>query len=219
MTTRGFRCCSSSQEECVLYGSRDTKHNSDVKWASWCLKSPATQMFVQQIVLTNNKGDFTAPCHWLFVMHWSPVDYTRNWYVMIRALIQYKMTSYQYRISHCGDKTILRPSYLHNGISYTDKMTSLYWIKALVFSFVLASYVQSSRRWFEIPWGSYDVILKGGKLVTGGFLETSVKTEWVARHSEQWCHILTENTSLTHNSFNTQCFSNVLNIDWLIDAQ
>ena len=41
-----------------------------------------------------------------------------------------KMTSYQYRKSHCGDKTILRPSYLHNGISYTDKMTSLYWIRA-----------------------------------------------------------------------------------------
>ena len=26
---------------------------------------------------------------------------------------------------------ILWPSYLHNGISYTDKMTSLFWIKAL----------------------------------------------------------------------------------------
>ena len=42
-----------------------------------------------------------------------------------------KMTSYQYRKSHCGDKTILRPSYLHNGISYTGKMSSLYWIRAL----------------------------------------------------------------------------------------
>ena len=42
-----------------------------------------------------------------------------------------KMTSYQYGKSHCGDKTILRPSYLHNGISYTGKMTSLYWIRAL----------------------------------------------------------------------------------------
>ena len=41
-----------------------------------------------------------------------------------------KMLSYQYRKSHCGDKTILRPSYLHNGISYTGKMTSLYWIGA-----------------------------------------------------------------------------------------
>ena len=36
-----------------------------------------------------------------------------------------KMTSYQYRKSHCGDKKILRPSYLHNGIS-------LYWIRAQV---------------------------------------------------------------------------------------
>ena len=38
-----------------------------------------------------------------------------------------KMTSYQYRKSHCGDKTILRPCYLHNGICYTGKMSSLYW--------------------------------------------------------------------------------------------
>ena len=41
-----------------------------------------------------------------------------------------KMSSYQYRKSHCGDKTILRPSYLHNGISYTGKTTSSYWIGA-----------------------------------------------------------------------------------------
>ena len=42
-----------------------------------------------------------------------------------------KMTSCHYRRSHCGDKTILRPSYLHNGISYIGKMSSLYWIGAL----------------------------------------------------------------------------------------
>ena len=30
------------------------------------------------------------------------------------------------------DKTIIRPSYLHNGISYTGKMTSLYWIGAQI---------------------------------------------------------------------------------------
>ena len=38
-----------------------------------------------------------------------------------------KMSSYQYRKSHCGDKTVVRSSYLDNGISYTGKMTSLYW--------------------------------------------------------------------------------------------
>ena len=42
-----------------------------------------------------------------------------------------KISSYQYRKSHCGDKTVVRSSYLHNGISYTGKMTSLYWIRAL----------------------------------------------------------------------------------------
>ena len=42
-----------------------------------------------------------------------------------------KMTSYRYRKSHCGDKTVVRSSYLHNGISYNGKMTSLYWIRAL----------------------------------------------------------------------------------------
>ena len=39
-----------------------------------------------------------------------------------------KMPSYQYRKSHCGDKTVVRSSYLHHGISYTGKMASLYWI-------------------------------------------------------------------------------------------
>ena len=43
-----------------------------------------------------------------------------------------KMSSYQYRKSHCGDKTVVRSSYLHNGISYTGKTTSLYWIRAQV---------------------------------------------------------------------------------------
>ena len=46
-----------------------------------------------------------------------------------------KMSSYQYGKSHCGDKTVVRSSYLHNGISYAGKMSSLYWIRALVSSF------------------------------------------------------------------------------------
>ena len=32
------------------------------------------------------------------------------------------VSSYQYKKFHCGNKTILRPSYLHNGISYTGKI-------------------------------------------------------------------------------------------------
>ena len=58
---------------------------------------------------------------------WTPISLSGGWFNI-------KMSSYQYRKSHCRDKTILRPSYLHNGISYTGKMTSLYWIRALHFS-------------------------------------------------------------------------------------
>ena len=46
-----------------------------------------------------------------------------------------KMSSDEYRKSHCGDKTVVRLSYFHNGISYAGKKTSLYWIGALVFTY------------------------------------------------------------------------------------
>ena len=46
-----------------------------------------------------------------------------------------KMTSYQYRKYHCRDKTIWRPSYPHNGISYTDDIFILNQPPASVCSF------------------------------------------------------------------------------------
>ena len=46
------------------------------------------------------------------------------------------MPSYPYRKSHCGDKTMIRSSYLHNGICYTGKMSSLYWFGPLTFNWV-----------------------------------------------------------------------------------
>ena len=54
-----------------------------------------------------------------------------NWTIMERehrnrGRFNIKMSSYQYRKSHCGDKMVVRSSYLHNGISYTGKMSSLY---------------------------------------------------------------------------------------------
>ena len=61
-----------------------------------------------------------------------------------------KMTSYQYRKSYCGDKTILRPSYLHNGISYTDKMTSLYGIKAQEGQNKTKGYILQNITWVSI---------------------------------------------------------------------
>ena len=43
---------------------------------------------------------------------------------------------------------ILRPSYLHNGISYTGKITSLYWIRAQIIS----QCGQWSSRGQLVPW-------------------------------------------------------------------
>ena len=57
-----------------------------------------------------------------------------------------KTPSYQYRKSHCGDKTVVRSSYLHNGISYTGKMASLYWISPLV---VIMKAFSATSQWWE----------------------------------------------------------------------
>ena len=46
------------------------------------------------------------------------------------------MPSHQYRKSHCGDKTVIWSSYLHNGISYTGKMASLYWFSPHVLDLI-----------------------------------------------------------------------------------
>ena len=40
------------------------------------------------------------------------------------------ISSYQYKKSHYGDKTIVRSSYLHNGISFTGKATPSFQIRA-----------------------------------------------------------------------------------------
>ena len=63
--------------------------------------------------------------------------------------INIKMSSYQYRKSHCGDKTIWWPSYLYNGISYTGKIKSLYWIRAHegISSYSTLSQVDSTSKW------------------------------------------------------------------------
>ena len=52
-----------------------------------------------------------------------------------------KILSYQYRKPHCGDKMVVRSSYLHNEISYTGKMSSLYWIWALAIYSMLNHYL------------------------------------------------------------------------------
>ena len=70
--------------------------------------------------------------HGVYIVHSKSDLYNDPWIVIARARLNIKMSSYQYRKSHCGDKTVVRSSYLHNGISNTSKMTSLYWIRAQV---------------------------------------------------------------------------------------
>ena len=59
------------------------------------------------------------------------------------AWFNIKMSSYQYRTSHCGDKTIVGSFYLHKGISYTSKMASLYWISS-------QDPIKIHRRWSQL---------------------------------------------------------------------
>ena len=92
------------------------------------------------------------------------------WYPGARFNI--KMTSFQYGKSHCGDKTMLRPSYLYNGISYTGKTTSLYWIRAqtpLVAS-PLAAVITSTSWWLRCPLKS-----PASRLFTQSFIQAQIK--------------------------------------------
>ena len=71
-------------------------------------------------------------CHLLLRLHlkcfitrritWQP-----SWAQFSWDLIQYKDVILPIKKSHCTDKTVVRWSYLHNGISYTSKRTSSYW--------------------------------------------------------------------------------------------
>ena len=116
--------------------------------------------------------------HCNVVSHWLGADKMMPafiWILSSRGWINIKMSSYQYRKSHCGDKMILWQSYLHNGISYNDMMTSLYWIRVLiVFSInhYLAHYslvmpygdIDKDKRWIRQWLGAisqYWLITKG----------------------------------------------------------
>ena len=58
------------------------------------------------------------------------------------------------RISHCGDQTLLRPSCLYDGISYTGKTTSLNWIRAQI-----PLQIASNAENISLSWRSHVVQL------------------------------------------------------------
>ena len=106
-------------------GFRETRLNQHI--ATTSLKRKCChfdEIFITDCTESCQNDNFQCSQWWSFrqsddifvsVLWWTP-----------GAWINTKMSSYQYRKSHCGDKTVVRSSYLHDGISYTGKMASLY---------------------------------------------------------------------------------------------
>ena len=127
---------------------------------------------------------------------WPTVNYliTTIKFKTSRPWFNIKISSYQYRKSHCWDKTILRPSYLHNGISYTGKMTSLYWIRAqTTFTFFL-----------EVATGTGITTIRG---ITAPLLFTGCLTNPLVAtlSSAIWYHY-TRTASIMCQSWNDRLF-------------
>ena len=83
-----------------------------------------------------------------------------------------KMSSYQYRKCHCGDKTVVKSSYLHNGISYTGKTTSLYWIRALDHCFAVCQ---------ATIWTSAGILLIGPLGTNFSEILIKINTFWLKK--------------------------------------
>ena len=93
-----------------------------VDWTDVRAKFPGYFQVVKSYLVEDGIVFSTLPMPWLIITlrHKEP-----------GPRFNINMPSYQYRKSICGDKAVVRSSYLHNGISYAGKMTSLYWIRAL----------------------------------------------------------------------------------------
>ena len=66
-----------------------------------------------------------------------------------------KMSSYQYRKSHCWDKMVIRSSYLHSGIFFTGKLGFSYWIRARSSKIMMKTITsQENLREFTSPSGN-----------------------------------------------------------------
>ena len=93
-----------------------------------------------------------------------------------------KMSSYQYRKSHCGDKMVVRSSYLHNGISYTGKMASLYWFSPQMcskypFEIWGCKIHSTSLRCHCVNWHSWSFHVKQ-RIRSSNLADTHIDTMW-----------------------------------------
>ena len=126
----------------------------------------------------------------------------------VRARFNIKMSSYQYRKSHYGDKTVVRSSYLHNGISYTGKMASLYWIRSLAVSsygieLFMTQYPGPGTRRFNCIYYS-DVIMSAmASEITGVSIVCSAVCSCAhqRKHQSWWSKDSTHKGSVTRKCF------------------
>ena len=91
---------------------------------------PVTRSFDVFFDLCLNKGFSKQSWGWWFETQSRPSWRHCNILKTPGPWFNIKMSSYQCRKSHGGDKAVGRSSYLHNGISYTVKTVYLYWIGA-----------------------------------------------------------------------------------------
>ena len=119
-------------------------------------------------------------------------------------------SSYQYKKSHCWDSTVVISSYLHNGISYTGKTTSLYWINAQVLC--LWRFLMNTDRITMLV--SAEIQIKGNKCLYNMVMEiTSCRTFTYIWRNWSMSAKLTNFTLCYINVKNPLCF---LSLFWLV---
>ena len=90
----------------------------------WCIWTEG-QYAIWVIMTFHHHATVSSACI-LGCLPWSPVP----WFNI-------KMSSYQNRKSHCGDKTVVRSSYLHNGIYWWDDIRILNHPQVILWATVL----------------------------------------------------------------------------------
>ena len=119
-----------SQLRTVLHKTSKPCHVEQQSW--WRILIFATSLktynvfeYTNRIITQHNNIELKEPIAKKITLVVPCDAICQNWFNI-------RMLSYQYRKSHYGEKTILQPSYLYNGISYTGKTVSLYWIGPVV---------------------------------------------------------------------------------------
>ena len=96
--------------------------------------SPHSLIFFPSLIVITHANVYECPTSWnlyvVYVLQGDQLDkpcfpHTLRYVFILKQgpgpWFNINMSSYQYRKSHCGDKTVVRSSYLNNRISYTGK--------------------------------------------------------------------------------------------------